>query len=490
MFKKFNLFLKPELKVFLAQVILYLVLFFSQNNRTFFIPIILYVGYLFWLLEDWRQAVWLTLVAVLPFGWELRSWRQNLPLSFNFLFSGINPPFVSFSLTAKLIITFFLTLSLSFYKDKLKIKKTEIPLLFFLFMGLISTLRSSNLIISLISFTGISVAVFLYFLSRYFGQLRKIWRLTLYSILAIVLLEGILTFFQFWSKHPLGRIIEETNLSTPYVRVAAEDVLTFRASGTFTDPNTLAVFWLTVTPLVLVQILAPWPLLENKLIKFFFLFLCLIGLFATFSRGAWLIFIGITVALFFFLIKTKSLVMGKGYYKFFFVLGVIVIASLPYIWPRLASLHYSVWEKYSSGQTRWQLVKEAGEIIRQNPFGGCGPGNFIVEMSKNNLTGVGRSFPYPVHNLYLLLASELGIPALIFFLIFIFRLLQETAAVQSREKYGVKVGLIFGFVSFLLAVIVYTGIGINLELALVILGSLSSLADKGHKESREGSERA
>ena len=59
------------------------------------------------------------------------------------------------------------------------------------------------------------------------------------------------------------------------------------------------------------------------------------------------------------------------------------------------------------------------EIIKQRPIFGVGPGNFLPVMMVNNLTGVASHFPYPVHNLYLLFASEWGLPALLSFLLFL-----------------------------------------------------------------------
>jgi O-antigen ligase len=61
-------------------------------------------------------------------------------------------------------------------------------------------------------------------------------------------------------------------------------------------------------------------------------------------------------------------------------------------------------------------------IIKEHPWLGIGLGNFVWEI-KQMLDLLSSWLHQPVHNLYLLIASEIGLLGLVVFLFFIFRLL-------------------------------------------------------------------
>lgn len=464
-------------KILAGQIVLYVFLFFSFNNKTFFPPIVLFALYLFWLLEDWRQAAWLTLIAVLPFGWGLRSWKVDVPLPFNLLSLGSQPPFLHFSLSAKVLILVFLLITLIFKKikkDKFQLKRADLFLMTFLVLGVFSYLFSLNNPLALVSFVGIFQAAILYFLTKYFLVNKKIFVLTIYCLLVLLIFEGLLASGQFLLKHPFGRIIEESLYASPYGKTAIEDVFQFRATGTFTDPNTMAIFWLMFIPLILSQIIYKFSLIKNKLFLSICLIFGLLGLVSTFSRAAWAVFIVVAIGLARFLIKKK--ILSFEYKYLFVIIGVVFLILSPLLFQRILGLQYSLWGKYSSGKARVQLIQESWEIIKQRPILGIGPGNFLPAMVANNLTGVATHFLFPVHNLYLLFASELGLPALVSFLVFLALTLKGLLPLRGdkREIQGIKLGVFSGVIAYLLAVLVYTGAGVNLEFFFLFLGILES----------------
>ncbi len=462
-------------KAIIGQLILYLILFFSFDNRTFFIPIILFWFYLFWLLEDWRQAAWLTLVAIFPFGWGLRNWQVEVPLSFNFLSLGREAPFFHFALSAKFLISVFLSLTLIFRHQRISFRRQDFFLFLFLLLALISFAFSFNQSLGMINYFNILQGVIFYFLARYFLINKKNLSLTIYILLILIIFEGFLALSQLLLGHPLGRIIEESLLTSPYGLTATESVFRFRASGTFTDPNTMAVFWLMVIPLILSQIIYKYPLIRNKLILSIALTISFLGLISTFSRGAFLVFLLITLAFALFLVKKRIFSWG---YKFLFITMIVVFLLFsPILIQRVLSLQYSLWGRYSSGTARIELIQESWEMIKQNPLLGVGPGNFQTVMVANNYTGVASHFLYPVHNLYLLLTSELGLPALSFFMIFLILILKRSliSEIKNKELQGVLWGCLGGVIAYLVAVLIYTGMGINLEFFFLFLGILASL---------------
>ncbi|MBU3956706.1 hypothetical protein KKI19_00280, partial [Patescibacteria group bacterium] len=180
-------------KLLVAQITLYIFLFFSFNNKTFFPPIILFALYLFWVLEDWQKAVWLTLVAVLPFGWAVRGLKAPVSLPFYFFTyteKGIvmgGEMFFGLSLTAKFLILLFLFLAVTFRrKAKFRLKKRDFFLLGFLLLGLISIFTSQNPSLAATGFLGIFLAIGIYYLARYFLRDRLLFLLTINSLFTLV----------------------------------------------------------------------------------------------------------------------------------------------------------------------------------------------------------------------------------------------------------------------------------------------------------------
>ena len=64
------------------------------------------------------------------------------------------------------------------------------------------------------------------------------------------------------------------------------------------------------------------------------------------------------------------------------------------------------------------MAKVAWNVIKANPFTGVGLNNYTNVMQRYDRTRAWESyrFPHPVHNAYLLIAAETGIPALAAFL--------------------------------------------------------------------------
>lgn len=75
----------------------------------------------------------------------------------------------------------------------------------------------------------------------------------------------------------------------------------------------------------------------------------------------------------------------------------------------------------------------ATKIIVDHPLTGIGNGNFTLEMKKYSPITLDWWQYQPVHNIYLLTASELGIIGLILFLLFIFSLLKMAYLKQNNQ---------------------------------------------------------
>lgn len=78
-------------------------------------------------------------------------------------------------------------------------------------------------------------------------------------------------------------------------------------------------------------------------------------------------------------------------------------------------------DDFGSALSRPQMFSVAWNVIKAHPFFGVGLNNYTLIAPNYDRTqeAISISFPHPVHNIYLLYAAEMGIPAAIFFIWFL-----------------------------------------------------------------------
>jgi O-antigen ligase len=175
----------------------------------------------------------------------------------------------------------------------------------------------------------------------------------------------------------------------------------------------LGGFIAVVLPLIVLRIMNHESWKNRKQANFFFWFLIssvvlgLIALVLTFSRSAW---VAGALGIFFAFLQTQKresrirnpfgLAQG-GHESWKYILGAIFC----FILYSLFMIHYSTSE---SVVVRAQLNASAISLIRQSPLLGVGLGNFLVKLPEV-LPSRMIYFLQPVHNIYLLVLSEIGV---------------------------------------------------------------------------------
>ncbi len=252
----------------------------------------------------------------------------------------------------------------------------------------------------------------------------------------IAIFQSLIAIFQFQKQSSLGL----KWLGEPILQLGEHGVANFlvggvrilRGYGTFLHPNILAAF-LVIGLLCLCYLwfkrLRSYEFITNNtnlkacLEKVFFaiaLFVVLLGLVLTFSRSAWLVTIlSLVTILFFALRNPPSRRLAIYLFLILLTIGYTITASFsPFIFPR-ASFNASE----PAVADRLIYNKLGLEIIVNNPFG-VGVGNQVIFASQNKLYekfGLTELWQkQPIHNLYLLIASEIGILGLVAFLLLIF----------------------------------------------------------------------
>lgn len=329
--------------------------------------------------------------------------------------------------TARVIVPL---LALGWLFVGLKKKKIVFPfglqtlfLLSFLFFCVFSIFFAQNTDWSLRKLLFILSLLPVYFiLPAFFNNEKKIRQAVTWLIYGGVLLAliGIVQFFAqfvsgsatvslFWSTHVaplfLGNTFSQTvdQYQSWLVHIRSSDYM--RAISVFPDPHMLAFY---------LGMLFPWALAffavdtkNNKKFLLFALILLLTDL-LTFSRGGYLgLFCGLLFALFVFRRKIG--------YKLF--LGAFIVLAVFFAYPAnpITSRFVSSFDlQEGSNSARIALWTQAIGIIEKNPLG-VGLGNYPLEVKPS----ADYREPIYAHCLYLDIAAEMGVAAVIFWILFI-----------------------------------------------------------------------
>lgn len=227
------------------------------------------------------------------------------------------------------------------------------------------------------------IAVFVIFYKSIFDK-----KLVSNAFLAGALFQTILAIWQFAAKSSVQGFFyffgeRYLTLSSPDIAKASLNGIEFlRSYATFSHPNSMAGFYLLVYTFFL-----------NKK-KPLLLFLCTILIFLSFSKIAIIGFLLINIIYLF-----KNLSKNNCLPCDFSKLILFIVASLVFL---------NAQSDPQSMAKRIELAKQALVIISQNPIWGMGLGNYLIAQKK---IGTDLLFytPQPVHNIFLLIISEVGI---------------------------------------------------------------------------------
>ena len=371
-------------------------------------------------------------------------------------------------------------LFLAIINKRISFKKTDILLFLFLLIAGISIFVSTDSGVSIYRFIKLAefVGLFLYVKTAHrsdksYGSYRS------YIVLiAAGLLQSVLAIAQFYKQSSLGLKFIEAGTYAP----GAPGVATFimgddkimRAYGSFPHPNVLAAF-------LLLAIFCFYYLWISTFLKGKFRYMLYVtcymimvfSLFLTFSRGPILVFIFMSIIFLlvrFFQLRQlyhteERLLAGKRlmflalFFVVFSVLSTIIL--LPYIKNRF----FTISLQEEAIDLRFFYNKIALVIIKEKPLLGVGIGNFVnysqhypafLRAANAMLSGGGQGdveipdwLYQPVHNIYLLIASEIGILGALLFLLFLAKKAIQGIKQIFRELNEIN-ALFFLFIGFLI----------------------------------------
>ncbi len=298
----------------------------------------------------------------------------------------------------------------------------SLPFLALWGLALLSTSRAAIPLIIKIDTLWLVLQSWLIFL--YFANASR-ERQVLGGIVAALMLSGVLQALlgvtQYLAGSSLG--LEIFGESKTFMEMRAGSDLVSRVAGTFGHPNNLSAF---LTMLIMINLALLFAGIDLRWKIFLVPILALLSLanLLTLSRGGWLATISgayVTLALCWGRLWRHRLLA-------FLVAGAILIsfvfASLVLVEP-LKRRFFE--EDYGAAQSRLPMSLVALNIIRHHPVLGIGLTNYVMVAPQYDITkeAIATDFARPVHNEFLLIAAELGLPALLVFLTILLTLMRQ-----------------------------------------------------------------
>jgi O-antigen ligase len=332
----------------------------------------------------------------------------------------------------------------------------EVGLFLFLLVSGVSLVLSNNFWLSFYSWAKLLEFGLLFLYIKYnFGRLfslQRFWQI----FVASAAVQSAIAIYQFFAQKSLGLKIFAESLLSPDIsgvaKILVDGKKIVRAYGLVPHPNILAaILMLAIFGLAYLFIKNYEKLNISKKAAFGLVFVLLSGiLFFTFSRVVTLIGLG------FFIVWLLVIYWRQAESRrpviftliLLFLIGFLLSAAyFPYISARydVAALGKSqaVSLRVFYDQVAWQLFKGS-------PLLGIGQGNFVWTFIR---PAVFENWVYqPVHNIYLLIAAEIGILGLFAFLWFLFKIMRSIYMERKAIKDRLALYCLLGIFVFFLAI--------------------------------------
>ncbi len=344
-------------------------------------------------------------------------------------------------------LIWFFTSRRSARPERVLRKTIVLPFLVFCGASLLSFANSSKPVWGLFELVRMAKTLALYgFLIYNIRDLKEVRRIIVFLGIGL-LIEFTFCIVEKYVFHgSLGlKYLGETEQS---INSIVADRLVFRSGGTFGHPNALAYYVDLLIPFMLTRVFA---LRSTARARFYYgmAFAAACGcLFFAQSRGS-MIANGITVTFCFMVLVWRNIRL-----KIFPVLTVGVIMAVIGV---VGIFHQKIFDRFGKNdagafQTRLDQYHVAYRMALAHPWIGVGLNTYIQTSPAydNTPAKVTRSFPEPVHNMYLLALTETGLIGLagVFWLIVAILRMAQFWRWPYGDMFDLHLGLFFSLVGF------------------------------------------
>jgi O-antigen ligase len=360
-------------------------------------------------------------------------------------------PITAFDIVFFVLLCHYL-IGLSNGQEKFKFYPTiSVPALLFLVLSGISAFKSADLTFSFANFFLMvkSYFIFLYFANRI--KTSEDLSIIIFALCASVLFQSFIGALQYLSGGSFMKGVFGVPQSAYTMKITGTYVLS-RVGGTVGHPNVLARYLCFCIPIIFCYVLVGRHTSLRMLAA-----IAVLGagltLILTLSRGSWA---ALGLASFYLLYKILNYYLKSRVKAIVIVLLLNFALSLSIFGLFEDVRHRLLEDDYGAAASRIPMAMVAWNIIKENPLSGVGLNNYTRAMNKYDRTRNNQSygFPHPVHNSYLLIAAESGIPALAMFIWLIVSTIKNAASAIKRASPSLgilQVGWIVGLFTWLIA---------------------------------------
>jgi O-antigen ligase len=203
-----------------------------------------------------------------------------------------------------------------------------------------------------------------------------------------------------------------------------------RVTGILGHCNTFAAYLSVVCSLCLIVVFARLRGIY-KLAVMPFLVAGLLSLVLTFSRNGWLVFALDSIAIGGWALRSRRLAFGYVAALFSAVLLTVGVLAATGVLDTIMTRVFRAGDK--GLDSRFDLAGVAWEMIQARPFTGIGLNSFEENMTLYDPNHIAHIIRQPVHNAFLLVAAETGIPALLLLLGLLQSYIRASLRVLKRD---------------------------------------------------------
>ena len=225
------------------------------------------------------------------------------------------------------------------------------------------------------------------------------------------------------------------------------DTIHLRMFSSFPDTHSFPLYLMMVLVFAMTLLFKKRLKKEGGLFLFIFIIAAIFAIILTGTRGIWASFIFPTAILVFWMFKKQ---LSRKTLKFLFIPFIIFLILLPISAPIFTSKQFKIntskevsskafSERFksmvdteeTSNKGRIYIWKESVKSIIKNPFLGVGLGNFPVVL-KENVSAIKSGAS--AHNIYLHIASELGLLGFLVFMLILYEIFKKTWLIFKENK--------------------------------------------------------
>lgn len=311
-----------------------------------------------------------------------------------------------------------------------------VPALTYLVLAGISAFFSQDKLLSFAMFINLfrGFIIFIYFANNVHSE--KEVRFIVAMLMSGVLIQFLVGTLQYVTGGTLGLTLFGEGDRAFRTTLAGASAIS-RVGGTIGSANSLAMYLNLILPIIFSFVFIRTKPIFRSIAGIVFILGGLTEI-LTMSRGGWVALTAAVVIVLYGIFKKHYQSRFKSYVL---TMTVIILITLPVIASFVDVQKRLFEDDYGAAYGRIPQMKVAFNIIAHHPFTGIGLNNYATVMNRYDRTRENKTyqFPYPVHNAFLLIAAESGLPALFCFILIFVGIFKKAALFFKSDDHFLSI---------------------------------------------------